>query len=210
MGGRAYITIVRWPKAFTAQDRLEALADAMGIDPYTASLRVVQEPPFVAGMVDELVAPDILERFKTKRTPAFALTQAHIARLPKPKQVKGLTAAIGADDPMYMVDLWRDEPTGLKASDIFLLVRGTVDRSTSRTSVSGQGITRQAGGLASIAGVGFGVAIPGTVEVSHTTETKLSQLLDIYLRDHTLLRVNSDRMSWDVLGKQRGFTGTEN
>src|SRR5690349_21617323 len=112
MSGRAYITIVRWPKAFTAQERLEALADAMGIDPYTASLRVVQEPPFVAGMVDEAVAPDIIARFKAKRTAAFALTQAHIARLPKPKLVKGLTPALGAAEPMYMVELWRDQPTG--------------------------------------------------------------------------------------------------
>jgi len=58
--------------------------------------------------------------------------------------------------------------------------------------------------------MGIGMAMPRSVEVSHTTEIKLSQLLDIYLRDHTLLRINSDRVSWDVLGKQRGFTATEN
>jgi hypothetical protein len=210
MSGRTYITIVRWPKGFTAQDRLEALADAMGIDPYTAGLRAVQEPPLVAGMVDELVAPDIIARFKAHRTLAFALTQAHIARLPKPQLVKRLTPAIGADDPMYMVELWRAEPTGLKASDIFLLVRGTVDRSTTRTRISGSSATKQAGGLATLGGAALGAVVPGGVDISHTTEIHLTQLLDIYLNDHSLLRLNSDRVSFDVLGKQRGFTAAEN
>lgn len=209
MSGRAYITIVRWPKAFTAQDRLEALADAMGIDPYTASLRIAQEPPFVAGMADELVAADIVARFKSKHTPAFALTQAHIARLPKPNLVKRLTPADGAAEPMYMAELWRGDPTGLKASDIFLLVRGTVDRSTTRTQVSSQGMNTRSMGLPGL-GVGLGVGLPGAADVSRTTETKLTQILDIYTLDHALLRINSDRVSWDVLGKQRGFTGAEN
>src|SRR5437764_9640487 len=100
MSGRAYITIVRWPKAFTAQERLEALADAMGIDPYTAGLRVVQDPPVVAGLVDELVAPDIVARLRSKRVLAFALTPAHRARLPQARLVKRLTPAQGADEPM--------------------------------------------------------------------------------------------------------------
>jgi hypothetical protein len=201
---RAYITIVRWPQAFTAQQRLEALADAMGIDPYVAGLRAVQEPPLVAGLVDELVAKDIVERFKGKRVVAFALTQAHIARLPRPNLVKRLTPALGSDDPMYMVELWRGDPTGLKASEIFLLVRGTVDRSISQTRV-----TNNNSGMRMM-GMGMGMAIPGSVDVSHTTQTRFSQILDVYLRDHSLLRINSDRFSFDVLGKQRAFTAVEN
>ncbi len=61
-----------------------------------------------------------------------------------------------------------------------------------------------------LAGVGLGMGIPGAVDVSRTTETKLSQILDVYLLDHTLLRINSDRVSFDVLGKDRGFSATEN
>jgi hypothetical protein len=210
MGGRAYITIVRWPKGFTAQQRLEALADSMGIDPYMAGLRAVHETPFVGGLVDELVAPDIVERFKKYGVIAFALTQTHIQRLPHPKLVKRLVPALGCAEPMYMAEFWRDEASGLKSQDIFLLVRGTVDRSSVRTSVTNKGLTRQSGGLGAIAGIGFGLAIPGVPEVSHHTETKLSQILDIYLADRSLLRINSDRINFDVLGKDRGFTATEN
>src|SRR5262249_19205068 len=81
-------------------------------------------------------------------------------------------------------------PPGLKASDIFLLVRGTVDRSTTRTRISGSSATKQAGGLATLGGAAFGAVIPGGVDISHTTEIHLTQLLDIYLTDHSLLRLN--------------------
>jgi hypothetical protein len=210
MSGRAYITIVRWPKAFTLEDRLKALAESMGLDPYMAGLRAVQDPPFVGGLVDESVAPDIVARFKSHGTLAFALTQTHIERLPRPIPVKRLVPALGCAEPMYMVDVWRGESTGLKSSDIFLLVRGTIDRSSTRTTVTTQGITRQAGGMAAVAGIGFGLALPGTAEVSHTTQSKLSQVLDVYLSDRTCFRINSDRINFDVLGKDRGFTATEN
>jgi hypothetical protein len=208
--GKSYITVVRWPTDYTPKDRLEALAEAMGIDPYMAGLRAVQDPPFVAGRVDDLVASDIVARFKARKVLAFALSQTNVERLPRPQLIKRLVPADGAAEPMYMVELWRGEPTGLNTSDIFLLVRGTVDKSILRTQVSGGSASRQAGGLATIAGAGFGVVLPGPVEVSHSTDSKLSQLLDIYLSDHTLLRINSDRVSWDVLGKQRAFTAAEN
>jgi hypothetical protein len=189
-------------------DRLKALADSMGIDPYMAGLRAVQEPPFVGGLVDETVAPDIIARFKSHGTLAFALTQTHIQRLPRPLPVKRLVPALGAADPMYMVELWRAEPTGLKSSDIFLLVRGTIDRTSSRTQVTGNGSMMRSMGMG--VGLGIGMGIPGGVEVSHNTQSKFSQLLDIYLNDRTLLRINSDRINFDVLGKDRAFTATEN
>ncbi len=205
MAGKAYITVVRWPKGFTPENRLEALAEAMGIDPYTAGLRAVQEPPFIVGRVDESVAPDMVARFRARKVLAFALTQTHIAKLAAPQLVKRLVPAEGAAEPMYLVEFWKGDPTGLKSKDIFLLVRGTLDRSTTRTQVSGQSQMKTMG-----LGMGIGLAMPGSVEVSHSTESKFSQILDIYLRDKTLLRINSDRVSFDVLGKQKGFTAVEN
>src|SRR5688572_30615319 len=114
MSDRAYITIVRWPRSFTRDDRILALVDALGLDTYHAGLRASQEPPQVLARVDAAVAPDIVARFRARKVSAFAMTQAYLQAQPAPMLVKRLVPALGADEPMYMVEPWKGDGAGLR------------------------------------------------------------------------------------------------
>lgn len=207
MQDRAYITIVRWPGGFAREDRVRTLVDALGIDEYHAGLRAASEPPQVLARVDAGAAPDIVAKFRARRVSAFALTQTHLRSQPAPVQVKRLTPAMGAAEPMYMVEPWRGDGTGLRMADVFLIVRATLDRSTSSfSSSSGSSIPMavMAPELAMIRG-----AIDGP-KVERSTNHKFAYLIDLYLHDGRRFRINSDRVSYDVLGKDRGYTDREN
>jgi hypothetical protein len=200
MSERAYITILRWPKSFAQEDRVRALAESLGLDPYTARLRAIQEAPLIVARVDVVVAKDVLQKLRAMSVSAFGVSKSQLSKLANGRQIKRLSPADGAAEPMYMVEFWKGEPIGLKASDIFLLVRGTIDRSISRTTIEPDPSMRSYGD-------GNGMQEP---IVTRSTEIKLAQVLDIYLNDGALLRVNSDRMSFDVLGKSRGLTAADN
>jgi len=199
---RAYITIVRWPSAFTREDRVAALVDALGIDPYIAAQKATHAPPLVLARVDALVASDVVARFRARRVSAFALTQAYLKAQPRPFLVKRLVPALGAEDPMYMVEPWRGESAGLLTRDIFLIVRAAIERSRTVVEVerSSEFSNRDALALDMLEPAGQ------VRNSSHDT----THILDLYMNDGSRFRCNADRLSFDVLGKQRGMTDLEN
>jgi hypothetical protein len=207
MQDRAYISIVRWPSGFSREDRARTLVDALGLDDYHAGLRAAQEPPLVLARVDAALAPDIVARFRARKVSAFAMTQKHLRAHAAPILVKRLVPALGAQDPMYMVEAWRGEGAGLRMADVFLIVRATLDRSTrsfSAQSGNSLGVTVMAPEFAMIQG-----AVSGPV-VERTTNHQFTYIIDLYLNDGRRFRINSDRVSYDVLGKSRGYTDREN
>jgi hypothetical protein len=209
MSDRAYITVVRWPSGFSRDQRAAVLVDALGLDPYSAGQRAVHEPPLVLSRVDAAVAPDIIGRFKAHKVPAFALTQSYLADQPRPLPVKRLVPALGAAEPMYMAELWAGDPVGLRTSEIFLLVRATLDKSSTTTRIEPTGPTY---GTVIAAGVAGTVAVGafGGGSVERTTTHKFIQIIDLFMEDGRRFRINSGRVSFDVLGSDRGLTPREN
>lgn len=204
MTDRAYITIVRWPSAFTKDEKVAALVDALGLDPFHAAQRAPHEPPLVLARVEAALAPEIIARLRARRVSAFALTQTYLKAQPKPFIVKRLVPALGSDEPMYMAEAWRGDPTGLRARDLFLIVRAAVDRVRTSIDIETSGMS---------VGYSYGYGgpdLPDLPEATRTTERKTTHMLDLWLRDGSRLRCNADRFSFDLLGKGRGFTDLEN
>ncbi|HYE62476.1 MAG TPA: hypothetical protein VD997_10830 [Phycisphaerales bacterium] len=205
MSDRAYLTIVRYPSAFTSADRAAALSEALGIDAFHAAQRASHEPPLVLARVNAAEAPQIVARLKARRISAFALTQAYLKAHPRPFLVKRLVPALGCDEPMYMAEPWRGEPTGLRTADLFLIVRAAIDKV--RTSID----IETTGGLRSGYSYGYGgPELPDPPTPLRSTERKTTHILDLWLRDGSRLRCNADRLSFDVLGQERGMTDLEN
>jgi hypothetical protein len=207
MQDRAYITIVRWPNGFSQDDCAQTLVDALGLDDYHARLRSAQEPPQVLARVDAALAPDVVAKFRARKVSAFALTHRHLQSHAAPVAVKRLVPALGASEPMYMVEAWRGDGAGLRMSDVFLIVRATLDRSTRTFSAeagNSLGVTVMAPEFAIIQG-----AVSGPI-VERSTNHKFTYIIDLYLNDGSRFRINSDRVSYDVLGKARGYTDREN
>jgi hypothetical protein len=139
MSDRAYITIVRWPSAFTREEMAAALVDALGMDPYHAAQRATHPLPLVVARVDAPLAENVLARFRARRVSAFSLTHAYLRALPRPFLVKRLVPALGAAEPMYMAEPWRGDPTGFRTRDLFLIVRAAVDRTKTTVELDSSG-----------------------------------------------------------------------
>jgi hypothetical protein len=210
MSDRAYITVVQWPSGFSREQRRAVLVDALGLDPYTAGLRAVHDAPLVISRVETAVAKDILARFKLHRVPALAMTQAFLAAQPQPVAVKRLVPALGAAEPMYMVEPWLGAPLGLRTSDIFLLVRATLDRSSVTTTMESDpsyGAVALGGIEGAVVAAAFDV---GGASINRTRNHKLIQIIDLFMEDGRRFRINSARVSYDVLGDDKGLTPREN
>ncbi len=207
MRDRAYISIVQWPQGFSKEHRVRALMDALGIDIYDASLRAVPEPPQVYARVEADLAANVLARFRAHKVTAFAVTHSSLRAQPAPVLVKRLVPAMGAAEPMYMVEPWRGEPQGLRMADVFLIVRAALNQSKhtydARPSVAfGWKIAAPEYAL-------IKSAIDGPL-VERTTTLKFTYIIDVYMNDGRRFRFNSDRISYDVLGNDRSYTDREN
>ncbi len=150
-------------------------------------------------------APPIVNKLRAHKVAAFALTESFMASRPAPRLVKRLAPAAGASEPMYLVEFWKGDPAGLRTADIFLLVSASLNSSSvvTETDVGLRLNTR-------VSAHGIPMNWSDGPAASRTTETKFSHLIDVYLNDGTQLRFNSDRISYDVLGKDRGYTDREN
>jgi len=200
---QAFLTIIRWPENFGSTAKLEAVVAATGLDPHTAGQRIAKGVPAVIHRVHASLADEVMAPLKQRRVPAMMLSQRALDRVPEPLLAKRLSQAVGTKEPMYLSEIWRAEQFGFKASDLFMIVRAKLRRKT-RGEVEVHETTQAHVGLAG------GIYMTPSFETVRNDRTSTSELLDLYFVDGRRLRINGDKFNFDVLGKERGFTDTEN
>src|SRR6185503_19825501 len=124
----AYLSIVRWPSGFSREQMTEALVEATGMDPFLADQRTAKGVPAVVHRLPAALAPYVLRHLHKHKVVALAPTRSQLEAVPPPARAKCLAEAVGAPEPMYMCEMWRGEPRGLKVGDIFLIVRARLRR----------------------------------------------------------------------------------
>jgi hypothetical protein len=213
------ISILGWPPNTTRSQGAAILVEALGLDPFTADMRVAKAPPMIVARVAATVAPSVVQVLKSHKVPTFVLSDEDLSRLPAPILAKRLEPAIGAPRPMYMVEPWRGDPVGLLMDDVYCIVRGRVGLATvgpaevevtPKTTPYGWGL-----------GPGWSV----DVNVTHKRTSRISDVIDLWLydREHARMgaggrilygikriRINGDKFNWDVLGKSRGMSDGNN
>ncbi|MBC7770992.1 MAG: hypothetical protein H7210_00720 [Pyrinomonadaceae bacterium] len=126
-----------------------------------------------------------------------------LEELPVPVAAKRLIPAENAPHPMYMCETWREGGIGFLASDLFLIVRAQL-----RKTVRGEVQTDTYHQLDYSPVVGMYATTK--TEVFRNDKTKITHIMDLYLKDGRRIRINSDKFNFDLLGSERGLTDTEN
>jgi hypothetical protein len=193
--------------------RLETLVAATGLDPHTARQRLVRGTPQVTMLIQASLASTVVSSLSNAGVSAFAPTDADLAAAPAPLRVKRLVSPEGSPFPMYLAELWKGDPEGLRCDDVELLVRARIDQSTVRTIIgsdpSGFNLVNPM-----MLGVGptslmtaAGMDLHGGMPAARTTTSHESRhLVDLFTRDGRRLRCDSSKFNFDVLGKDRGIS----
>ncbi|GJM17960.1 MAG: hypothetical protein DHS20C14_01730 [Phycisphaeraceae bacterium] len=201
---RAYLSIVDWPAGWGVARRVESLVAASGMDPHTCQLRCASPTPAVVGLIDAMIADDVVGALRADDVTAFAPSQGAMKTCPAPERVKSLH--VFPDKSALGIEFWRGDPAVVRASDIRLMARG--DSRTKSVSV------RPTEGHAAVTFEGAVIEAATDSGVSRVQTDTIAMLLDIYTApaggELRRLRVDADKMSFDVLGTERGYTDREN
>ncbi len=207
-----YVTLARWPQGLDERGQVELLIAATGLDPFMARQRVAHGIPGVLLRIDEVAGRDMIERLEQAGAMAIGLSPAQVAAAPEPHKAKRLVEAQGAPEPMYMVEPWHGEHEGLLCKDVFLLVRGKIDRS--RVRVNTAFVDGAGGALSTSMSTGaLGGAMPLGMTGSHPTRSttiKFTYIIDLYTRSGRRVRIDADKFNFDVLGDEKGLTNLDN
>ncbi len=201
-GDSAFLSLVRWPEKMDRDDLVAALAEVAGIDPFHAGQRLARgTAPLVIQRIDATLSGEIVKQLRARGVPAIAPTASQLRSFAPAIRAKRLVPAIGAPEPMYMCEPWREEGFGFLGKDIAIMVRarlGKMQTGPARTERVGTSYE----------------PITGTVyaeyEAVRDVKTSLNDILDIYLKDRRRVRVSGDKFNFDVLGKGRGYSDNEN
>jgi hypothetical protein len=198
----AFLSIVARPERLDRNGLITALAEAAGVDPFHAGQRLAKDVmPCVIGRIDASVASDVVVELRGRGVHAIAPTSAQLRNFAPPIRAKRLVPAIGAPEPMYMCEPWRDEAFGFTAREVGIIVRARLTKTQ-----KGPARTEQTGAFYDP----FSGAVVAEYETVRDTRSSISDILDIYLRNRRRIRCCGDKFNFDMLGASRGYTDNEN
>jgi len=196
----AFVSIFDWPSGFTREQRVDALARCVGLDPADAELRAPKPAPLAVIRMLERPAGAAVRSLRDMGIRAFAPTQKQLNGLPSPILAKRLTAARGAGEAMYLIEPWRGQVSGLKLADVFLIIRAAI---VSRRSTEGDPTTR----------VRFDPH-SGTMHLDRIKtpprRTSLAEIIELHTGDGTRIRIDGNKFSFDILGDDRALADSQN
>lgn len=215
---RAYLSIVDWPSGWGIDRRVEALALGVGIDPADGRLIAPRGVPRVIALIDAGLREEVVGALHELGVTAFAPTRAEVRALGAPERIKGMF--VFPDRSALGLEMWRGEAGVLRAQDIRLIVRGEarVTRTEVRESPMGADMEWAPYGGVLWPGPGGGVIVPDAGGPERATVTTTAGLLDIHAAEpegrsgggSRWLRVDADKVSFEVLGELKGMTDGQN
>lgn len=205
---KAYLSILDWPDAMDDAARAAAIARSTGLDAYQAGLAVKRGFPQVVLRMDPPAADRAADLLHAAGATAVAPRQSEMAAQGLARRVKSLSPALGAPEPLYACEMWRDEPDVLRPRELALIVRGTVVSTERRVSGGSSGVAGPAS--YALAGIG-GAMVAAAMDSTPTTSTKIrtAEILDLYPCSGGRLRIDSDKFNFEVLGPVRGVSDRE-
>ncbi len=196
---RAYLSVVSWPGGWTPDRCVEAVVGATGMDPGQTRLAVARGLPQVFQLIDASIADDVVAMLQGDGVLALAPTESDIRAAPKPEGVKRFHVFEGGGS--VAVEFWRAESEVVQTADIGLIVRGTIKKAEKRARPALDSSPLEYS--ADPYGIGGHVDLSDGIAGS-TTRMSMIELLDVHLAGGRTLRVDADKMSFDVLGESRG------
>ena len=203
----AYLSIVQWPSTFDEPAKVDALALALGMDQDTGRLIARRGTPQIAARISSLIRDEVLRVLVDQGVMAFAPTQSELASAGPVRRIKSLAVTPRG----ITCQMWRQDPVLFKPADLFLIVHGRVKSTTTRTRAALP--TRSHKQFVWAAGIrpeiALGMALARGADrsaIDRTTESNQSEQVELFLRNNTRLRLDADKLNFDVLGDQRGYS----
>lgn len=195
-GTDAYLTITAWPERFSRSQRVDALVRAAGLDPFYAEQRAAKPAPQLVARLSAPGANSAADVLRSLGVGAFVLLQAELNDASVPIRLKRLDPAIGAPTPMYLAEPWRGERFGLVCSDLFLIVRARLIQQHAGAPIVETTTTER------------GATV--TTGITRTTDSSLTDVMDLHLTDGRRLRIDGNKFGFDCLGSARGLSDNTN
>lgn len=223
-----FVSIASWPTGWTESQRHAALVKA-GLPAPDAVAVAKRTSPMVVKRMQRPAGESMIRAFEQLGVHAFGLSSDDWERAVEATPAKTLRAALGAPKPMYVVESWRPRVFAdltLVMEQVFLIIRATVTRQETRTTVEPAGGTFGGHALgfgdpgymlaSSTGGALGGLAYEATqdpedrVARTSSTRTQGDHVIEMYLMNGNRVRINSAKFNFEVLGKDKGITDREN
>lgn len=196
-GEQAYVSVLEWPAGLTEADRIAAISGSTGLDRYNARLRAQREPPLVLARMEAAEAERAGEALRKIGAFVFVASDSQVQACSPLHRAKSLAPALGAPEPTYLCQIWREDPVVLKPRELFLIVRARLRRSERTEGRLEVQFEPMSGGT--------------TLEIGAAgSRLAVSDLIDLWDRNGRRIRINGDKFNFDVLGAERGYSDNEN
>ncbi|MBL8765068.1 MAG: hypothetical protein JNM07_12445 [Phycisphaerae bacterium] len=205
--GRGYLSVADWGPV-AGPDRVAVLAAACGMDPSHGMLVSRRKPPCILAVADAETAKEMARALNERGIAALAPTRAQLGSMGEPFRVKSLEPAAGATEAMYLARPWRGEPMGLRMRDVAIIVRARLENTARTTSVTP--VDRTLTTLDPELTLIRAAVAPGDAGRSTRMRVRTRDIADVWLRDRSRLRFDADKLSFDMLGKEKGMSDGEN
>lgn len=206
---RAFLSIVSWPAGWGTSRCVEALVAAAGLDPGQAKLAVARGVPQVVAIIDAGVRDDVLAVLHADGVLALAPSRADLASWGEPVRAKRLFLFPGGD--AIGIEPWRGEHAVVRTADVGLIVRGS-NRVTTTTVRPAEGTMDFIDPRFHVGAAAQRAFDPTDQPVSRDVKTTLVELIDVYASGAgpRWVRVDADKMNFDVLEGEKGITDRDN
>ncbi len=200
----ALVTVAVWPPAWSRPQIVEALVESIGINPADAQLLAPVATPTVIAVMETTAARDAVRVLRSKRVGSLAIPVPQLAALQPALLAKRLVPAVGAPEPLYMVEPWRGEGRGLRMRDVILFVRGRIPKFTKSVSIDAP--NNQYGGTTATY---YPLDEPFVTTVTEMRGGR-DEALDIYTAAGPPIRITGRFDFGSLLGKDKGYSDADN
>ncbi len=203
---KAYLSILQWADAMDANAQVEALVACCAMDPFDADQARRRGVPQIVMRTDPVLARVMLEDLAKRGVLAFAPTRTRMQQVGDARLIRRLIPRRSG----FQCEMWRGDAGSIAPGTVFCIIRARPRQVRRMTTDSGD--TAMPAIAAMMPEAAFVEAAMGDSAATgwSTTRARVKEVLDIYLRDGSRLRIDADKFSFDCLGGQRAYADLVN
>lgn len=210
-----FVSVIAWPSGTTRDDHALILANALGSDFETQRLRAGQTLPAIVGWHPVEAARRAVQAIRQHGGDAIGPSLADLESLGQTLKIRDMRL----DGDGFAVDLWRGPTTRLRFADIDVIVRAQLSerKATPTASPMMESIGRMgyipaggawrglgAYGMAAAFVAEYGVVVGSADSARRQSAMRVSNKLDIHVRQAMVFQIDADKFAFRVLGDSRG------
>lgn len=216
--GWAFLSIIDWPTGWDLDQKLRAVVGASGLDPFLMQQRVLKPAPCVIHRMNAFDAAQAVESLRGMGVVAFAPTDAELRGIGEPALIKN----IARDGDALVIEAWRSgQVVALRGAAVYLVIRSAIairrrstppapadlDYRTVHFNTSLEGLIIDTSFAAAAAA---SQSASQNAPASSYAPSEYVHRIEVFTRDGSWFRVDSEKFAWLCLGGERTVSSTTN